>query len=364
MNLDRRWIVADLISAAANRFKSDGLDRLLVEQEELVSFLNERLDASGPVPDASTIVEEVVAEILGFGPLDPLFRDPAVTDILINGHDTIFVERDGRLEWVEHRFNDEDHLASFVHRHVARAGRAVNRARPWTDVEMSDGSRMHVVASPVAGASHLVSIRRFREKPFTLEDLQGLGAISPDDRQWLEAAVRDRLNLVIAGAPGVGKSSLLAALLGLASQGERLILLEDVSELRVDHPHCIRLQTRTIAHGQAEQVSIRSLVRETLRMRPDRLIVGEVRGDEAFDMLNSMSTGLTGCMTTVHAGSADEAIARLATLYAQGSGQPDTGAARVRVDAALDAVIFLHRDHDGHRRLGEIRRSERVGGTN
>jgi pilus assembly protein CpaF len=364
MNLDRRSIVADLISAAAAHFKPDGLNGLIVERDDLIRFCNGRLEESGSVLEASAIVDDVVAEILGFGPVNPLFQDPSVTDILINGHDNIFVERNGRLEWVEHRFNDEDHLASFVHRHVSRAGRAVNRARPWTDVELFDGSRMHVVASPVAERSHLVSIRRFRDKPFSLPELEGLGAITAGDRQWLESAMEGRLNLVIAGAPGVGKSSLLAALLGLAPAHERILLLEDVSELRVDHPHCVRLQTRAIAHGQAEQVNIRSLVKETLRMRPDRLIVGEVRGDEAFDMLNSMSTGLRGCMTTVHAGSADEALARLATLYAQGAGQQDTTTARRRVEAALDAVIFLNREPGGRRRLGEIRRLERVGGSN
>lgn len=364
MSLDRRSIVADLISAAAAHFEPDGLNGLIVERDDLIVFCNERLEAAGAVLEPGAIVQDVVAEILGFGPVNPLFEDPSITDILINGHDSIFVERDGRLEWVEHRFNDEDHLASFVHRHVARAGRAVNRARPWTDVELFDGSRMHVVASPVAERSHLVSIRRFRDQPFTLQDLEALGAMTAEQRQWLEAAMEGRLNLVIAGAPGAGKSSLLAALLGLAPAHERILLLEDVSELRVNHPHCVRLQTRAIAHGQAEQVNIRTLVKETLRMRPDRLIVGEVRGGEAFDMLNSMSTGLRGCMTTVHAGSVDEALARLTTLYAEGAGQPDTSAARSRVEAALDAVIFLSREAGGRRRLGEIRCLERVGGSN
>lgn len=364
MSLDRRSIVADLISAAAGHFKPDGLNGLVVGPEELGRFCSDRLAATGELLDGPAIVDEVVAELLGFGPVDPLFRDPSVTDILINGHDTVFVERAGRLEWVENRFNDADHLASFVHRHVARAGRAVNRASPWTDVELQDGSRMHVVASPVANRSHLVSIRRFREQPFTLRELQDLGAMTEAQRQWLESAMTDRLNVVIAGAPGVGKSSLLAALLGLAAEHERILLLEDVTELRIDHPHCVRLQTRAIAHGKAEQANIRALVKETLRMRPDRLIVGEVRGAEAFDMLNSMSTGLRGCMTTVHAGSVDEALARLSTLYAEGGGQSDTKAARERVEAALDAVIFLDREPDGRRRMGEIRCLERAGGKN
>lgn len=354
---DRRALVATLIDRAATRFPGSVMGDVIAQPVDVAEFCRDELRALSPDlgDDDDDIVAEVVAEMVGYGPIDPLMRDERVTDVLINDHHTIYVERNGRLEWVDVRFNDDEHLAAFVHRHVARAGRSVNRAHPWTDVELADGSRMHVVAAPVAARGHIVSIRRFRDRPFTLDELHALGAFTDAQRDWLQKAVAARFNLVLAGAPGAGKSTLLAALLEQAPDHERLILIEDVSELKTDHPHCIRLQTRAVAHGGADTASIRSLVRETLRMRPDRLVIGEVRGPEAFDMINSLSTGMRGCLTTVHAGSSEEALARLATLYADaGAGRP-TAEARAAVEAVIDAVIHLEKGSDGRRRISEIR---------
>lgn len=361
INTDRRALLATLIDRAAARFPGSVMGEVEAEPGDVAEFCRAELRAlveRDLDTDDEDMVLEAVADLVGYGPIDALMRDERVTDVLINTHETVYVERGGRLEWVDVRFNDEEHLAAFVHRHVARAGRSVNRAHPWTDVELADGSRMHVVAAPVAARGHIVSIRRFRERPFTLDELCVLGAFSEAQGDWLRNAVAARLNIVLAGAPGAGKSTLLAALLEQVPDHERLIVIEDVSELKTDHPHCIKLQTRAVTHGGAETASIRSLVRETLRMRPDRLVIGEVRGPEAFDMITSLSTGMRGCLTTVHAGSTEEALARLTTLYADaGAGRP-TAEARAAVESVIDAVIHLQKDTDGRRRVTEIRTLE------
>lgn len=353
---DRQGLLAALIDEAARTYPSAGPGELDVDEPTLTTFLAD-LVRRGPRMDAAqqqALVSAAVAEIIGFGPIDPLMKIKGVTDILINGWRHIVYEKDGRLQPFEGAFFSPEHLRAFVHRHVARAERAVNRANPWVDVELRDGSRMHVVSDPVAQGGPFVSIRRFAETAFTLEDLQSFGAITADQKLWFESAVSRRLNLIIAGAPGVGKTTLMGALLGRAAPHERIILIEDVSELKVDHPHCIKLQTRRLTYGDGEQANIRKLVRETLRMRPDRLVVGEVRGEEVFDMVSAMSIGLSGSLTTLHAGSVTGAIHRLESLYsAATTGQAGIEPSRA-LREAIDAIIYLNRDGEGRRRISDI----------
>ncbi len=354
---DAERLVAGLVDAAARAFPGDHHGELVVERPALEAHLSRiiagRRDLAGS--EAEALVDRACDEILAFGPITALMTAPGVTDILINGWNRIVYEQDGRLHDFDGRFFGPEHLNSFVHRHVARAGRAVNRANPWADVELRDGSRMHVVSAPVAQGGPFVSIRRFPEQPFSLEALETLGAIDRAQRSWLESAVRDRLNLVIAGAPGAGKTTLLGALLAKAPPHERIVMIEDVSELKVEHPHCVKLQTRRIAHGEGQPASIRQLVRETLRMRPDRLVVGEVRGEEVFDMVAAMSIGLAGSLSTLHAGSVDGAMRRLASLYAAAALGQAGVEPRAAIAHAVDAIVFLARDEAGRRRVVDIR---------
>lgn len=353
---DRRLVISALVDEAARAYPTVGVGELDVDAETLGGYFRTLLTRGNVHPTLASedLAQAAVDEVLGFGPLQPLMTDPGVTDILVNGWNAIVYEKDGKLSPYSGSFLSQEHLVAFVHRHVARAERAVNRANPWVDVELADGSRMHAVISPVAMGGPFVSIRRFPSRPYSLADLERMGGITPDQRLWFEDAVDRRLNIIVAGAPGVGKSTLLAALLGRVPADQRIVLVEDVSELKVDHPHCIKLQTRRIGQGEGEQANIRKLVRETLRMRPDRLVVGEVRGEEVFDMIAAMSIGLSGSLSTLHAGSVTGAMHRLESLYASAtSGQTGVNPAQALRDA-VDAIVFMQRSQSGHRLVAEI----------
>lgn len=360
--LDRRQIILALVDEAARAYPTAGVGELAVEPSTLRDFFLRLLERGPKVPglDADELAQTAVDEVLGYGPIQLLMSDPGVTDILINGWNAIVYEKGGQLTPFDGAFFGPEHLVAFVHRHVARAERAINRANPWVDVELPDGSRMHAVTSPVAMGGPFVSIRRFPPRPYSLADLERMGGVNAEQRQWLEAAVDQRLNVIVAGAPGVGKTTLLGAMLSRVPANQRIVLVEDVSELKVNHPHCIKLQTRRIDHGDGEQANIRKLVRETLRMRPDRLVVGEVRGEEVFDMIAAMSIGLAGSLSTLHAGSVTGAIHRLETLYASATaGQSGINPGQALRDA-VDAIVFLHRDSSGRRLVSEIHRLERA----
>lgn len=353
----RNRVIAALIDAAAREFPSSTVGDLDVSEDTLRAFLADLLARQRPLSpeEADLAIQATINELLGYGPIQPLMDDPNVTDILINGWDQISFEKNGRLFPFDGSFLEPSHLTAFVHRHVARAERSVNRSNPWVDVELPDGSRMHVVVTPVALGGPFVSIRRFPRIPLSLSDLEARGGLNSEQRVWLERAVANRLNMIVAGAPGVGKTTLVGALLSEVPPDQRIIMIEDVSELKVNHPHCIKLQTRRIAHGDAEQANIRKLVRETLRMRPDRLVVGEVRGEEVFDMVTAMSIGLAGSLSTLHAGSIAGAINRLESLYASATaGQAAANPGQALRDA-IDAIIFLKRDSSGQRRVVDIK---------
>jgi pilus assembly protein CpaF len=309
-------------------------------------------------PYGSTEVVELVrqlrSEMVGAGPLDPLLADPAVTDVLVNGPDEVWLDRGGGLERVPGVcFADRQAVRRLAQRLATAAGRRLDDARPWTDARLPDGTRLHAVLPPVAvGCTH-ISLRVSRAQPFTLPELVRAGSLPEQGAALLRAMVSSRLSYVVSGGTGTGKTTLLAALLGLVGPGERLVVVEDSAELRPDHPHVVRLEGRPANQEGAGAVELRELVRQALRMRPDRLVVGEVRGAEVVDFLAALNTGHQGGCGTVHANAAADVPARLEALAA--SAGLDRAALHSQLAAALDAVVHLARDSTGLRRVAEVR---------
>ncbi len=305
--------------------------------------------------------DQVVAEIRGLGPLEPLFSDPTVSDILVNGPDEVWVDRFGRLERTRIRFDDAAHLSRILGRLVGSQGRHLDEASPHVDVRLPDGSRLHALIPPLAVAP-VVSIRRMRPVPFRLEELAAGGTISPAVGAFLSAAVRGRLNILISGGTASGKTTLLNVLAALIPHQERVITIEETVELRFAHPHVVSLEARLPNIEGSGEVSLRALVKNALRMRPDRILVGEVRGPEAFDMLQAMNTGHEGSLTTVHANSPEDALRRLENLVQMGGFELPSAAIRELLGAAFDLVIQMNRFRDGSRRVTAVREVQIVAG--
>jgi pilus assembly protein CpaF len=297
---------------------------------------------------------EIVDEMIGFGPIEPLLKDPTVNDILINTHKTCYVERFGKLERTRVHFKDESHLLRIVNKIVAGVGRRVDESSPMVDARLPDGSRVNIAIRPISVDGPMVSIRKFSEKPFDLEKLIEVGSIRPQMVELLHAAVQGKISLIISGGTGSGKTTLLNALSNYIPADERLITIEDAAELQLQQPHVGRLETRPLnAEGKGE-IRQRELVKNALRMRPDRIIIGECRGEEAFDMLQAMNTGHEGSMTTIHANSPRDAMKRLEQMVAMSGMSMSPGSIRSTIASALRIVIQLQRLPDGKRRAVSI----------
>jgi pilus assembly protein CpaF len=298
--------------------------------------------------------EEILDEMTGFGPIEPLLKDPTVTDILINTHKTCFVERFGQLQETKVHFKDEAHLLRIVNKIVAGVGRRVDESSPMVDARLPDGSRVNVAVKPIAIDGPLVSIRKFAERSFNLEKLVEVGALRPQMVELLAAAVKGRISLVITGGTGSGKTTLLNALSNYIPHNERLITIEDSAELQLQQPHVGRLETRPANIEGKGEIRQRDLVKNALRMRPDRIIIGECRGEEAFDMLQAMNTGHAGSMTTIHANSPRDAIKRMEQMVGM-AGMPMTlTAIRGQIASAITLVIQVQRMPDGHRCITSV----------
>jgi pilus assembly protein CpaF len=312
-------------------------EKLTLNQKELQAF-----------------TDEVVDEMRGFGPIEPLLKDPTVSDILINTHKRCFVERFGKLEETTVRFKDEAHLLRIVQKIVSGVGRRLDESCPTVDARLPDGSRVNVAVRPIAIDGPLVSIRKFSKRPFSMDRLVEVGAIRPPMVDVLHAAVKGRVSLVVSGGTGSGKTTLLNALSAFIPPDERIITIEDAAELQLQLLHVGRLETRppnTEGNGEIRQ---RELVKNALRMRPDRILIGECRGEEAFDMLQAMNTGHEGSMTTVHANSPRDALKRLETMVGM-AGLPMTiGSIRSQIASAIHLVVQLQRLSDGRRRVTSI----------
>jgi len=299
----------------------------------------------------SLLVETVLNETVGFGPLEPLLGDESITEIMVVAADEVYIERRGRLELTDVHFRDDDHIMHVIERIIAPIGRRIDDSSPMVDARLPDGSRVNAVISPVAVSGPVLTIRKFRKSPLGLQDLCGLGAMTEPMVRFLSAAVKAKINMVVSGGTGSGKTTLLAACAREIPAGERLIIIEDMSELRIDRKHVISLEARPANVEGRGEINIRNLVRNSLRMRPDRIIVGEVRGGEAFDMLQAMNTGHEGSLTTIHANTPHDALARLESMVVMAGNQMPMELIRKHILGALDLIVQVARLTDGTLRV-------------
>jgi pilus assembly protein CpaF len=327
-------------------------DELIGRAEAHVRLLLEREGAPGG--GSADLVRAVLDDVFRLGPLEPLFARDDVTDVLVVAPDRVFIERGGRIEATDVRFRDPEHLMQVIQRIVRRAGRRIDERSPMVDARLADGSRVNAIIPPLAVDGPQLSIRRFPARPLTLERLVELGSLARGSARLLEAAVAGRLNIIFSGGAGAGKTTLLNAASAALGPTERVITIEDAAELRLGIAHVVRLETRAANVEGVGAVEPRDLVRNALRMRPDRIIVGECRGAEAADMMQAMNTGHDGSMTTLHANSARDALYRLESLLAMAGGDTPVRVLRDYVSSAIDMVVHVARLPDGRRVVEEI----------
>lgn len=301
--------------------------------------------------DRTKIAQDVSDDILGHGPLEPFLRDPDVTEIMVNGPNDIYIERDGRICQVDAHFSGDVHLRRTIDKIVSRVGRRVDESSPLVDARLLDGSRVNAVVAPIALDGAILTIRKFAADPFSAHDLVSFGTMTPTVRDFLYACVRGRRNIVISGGTGSGKTTTLNVLSSFLPQDERIVTIEDAAELQLHQDHVLRLEARPANIEGSGAITIRDLVRNALRMRPDRIIVGEVRDGAALDMLQAMNTGHDGSITTVHANSARDSLARLETMVLMAGVELPVRAIREQVAGAVDLIIQQSRLKDGSRRI-------------
>jgi len=300
------------------------------------------------------LIEEILDETLGFGPLEVLLKDPTISDILVNGPYQVYVERRGKLEKTDVKFRDNDHLLQIIDRIVSKVGRRVDETSPMVDARLPDGSRVNAVIPPIAVDGPCLSIRRFGTNPLKLEDLLNYKAFTPEMAMLMEACIKARLNVLISGGTGCGKTTLLNTLSSFIPNDERVITIEDACELQLQQEHVVRLETRPPNIEGKGAITTRDCVRNALRMRPERIIIGEVRGAEALDMLQAMNTGHGGSMATLHANSPREALSRLETMIMMGGFELPVKAMRQQISSAIDLIIQANRLQGGPRKITSI----------
>jgi pilus assembly protein CpaF len=327
-----------------------GRPRLLGAIAQLVTEQGIPLSAA----DRDLIAREVLDEVFGLGPLEPLLQDPSVNDILVNTYNMVYVERRGVIEKTSVAFKDNEHLMHIIDKIVSAVGRRIDESSPMVDARLLDGSRVNIVVPPLAVDGPLLSIRKFGAKPLTSEDLLRHQALTPRMLAMLEGAVRARLNIIVSGGTGAGKTTLLNVLSGFISPRERIVTIEDSAELQIKQEHVARLECRPPNLEGKGAVRQRELVINALRMRPDRIILGEVRGEEALDMLQAMNTGHDGSITTTHANSPRDAIGRLETMAMMGNLSLSERAVRQQIASAVDLIVQVSRMADGSRRITHI----------
>ncbi len=336
------------------RLNSIQSDRVRAEVRIAVASLVEEETTPLSLVEKEQLIEEVLDEVFGLGPLEPLLQDPTISDILVTTPRLVYIERGGKLYRTPVQFKDDGHLLRIIEKIVSRVGRRIDESSPMVDARLPDGSRVNAVIPPLAVDGPLLSIRRFGRDPLTQEDLVRNLTLTPDMRDLLKACVQAKLNIVISGGTGAGKTTLLNALSVFIAEDERIVTIEDAAELQLKQVHVARLETRPPNIEGQGAVRQRQLVINALRMRPDRIIVGEVRGEEALDMLQAMNTGHDGSLTTVHANSCRDAISRLETMVGMANSNISPRSVRQQISSAVDLFVHIARLSDGTRRLTNI----------
>ncbi|CAH0321301.1 Putative conjugal transfer protein Rv3659c [Pseudomonas sp. Bi130] len=336
-------LLDSLEQAEASRQIRDICQRLLDEHSAPVSTTSRQL-----------IIKQITDEVLGLGPLEPLLADHSVSDILVNGYSSVYVERFGKLQRTDVRFRDDQHLLNIIDRIVSSLGRRIDESSPLVDARLKDGSRVNAIIPPLAIDGPSMSIRRFAVDLLNTDSLIQVGTLTPAIALLLKAIVRGRLNVLISGGTGSGKTTMLNVLSSFIPHNERIVTIEDSAELQLQQPHVVRLETRPSNIEGRGEVSQRELVRNSLRMRPDRIVIGEVRGAEALDMLTAMNTGHDGSLTTIHANTARDALGRIENMVSMTGATFPIKAMRQQIASAIDVVIQLERQEDGKRRLVSV----------
>ncbi|MGE0885042.1 MAG: CpaF family protein [Blastocatellales bacterium] len=341
--------------------KLEGLEQHVVQAEVKKAITRILDEENAPLSgsEREKIQADVLNELFGLGPLEPLLADTTIADILVNGYKSVFIERRGKLEKVDVTFRDDAHLLQIIDRIVSRIGRRIDESSPMVDARLKDGSRVNAIIPPLAIDGPMLSIRRFGTDPLKIKDLIQLNALTPELAQLMEACVKARLNVLISGGTGAGKTTMLNCLSSFIPFEERLVTIEDSAELLLQQPHVVRLETRPPNIEGKGEVTQRALLRNSLRMRPDRIIVGEVRGEEAIDMLQAMNTGHDGGMTTIHANTPRDALSRLETMIAMANLRISDKAMRQQISSAINLIIQVSRLGDGTRKVMSV--SEIIG---
>ena len=326
-------------------------ERLRDELRQMVERLIAESGLALNAAERKQVVQDIQHEVLGLGPLEPLLADPTISDILVNTRSQVYVERHGKLVLTDVRFDSDEHLLKIIDKIVSRLGRRIDESSPMVDARLPDGSRVNAIIPPLAIDGPILSIRRFAVVPLRMEDLIKNRSLTPETAELLAAMVRAKLNILISGGTGTGKTTLLNVLSSSIPHGERVVTIEDAAELQLQQPHVVRLETRPPNIEGKGEVTQRALVRNSLRMRPDRIIVGEVRASEALDMLQAMNTGHEGSMATVHANSPRDALTRIENMLGMAGMQLPPKAMRQQISSALTAIIQIARLSDGKRKV-------------
>ncbi len=339
MDLSRR----EIDEAEVRKRVEQYLDEILAEEQLFISRI-----------ERERLLDQVLNEILGYGPIQPLLEDDTVTEIMVNGPKKIYVERGGKIHKTDITFQDDDHLMKIIDRILAPLGRRVDESTPYVDARLPDGSRVNVIIPPLSLIGPVVTIRKFARIPFTAEKLVEMGSITPEVVEFLKACVKARLNIIVSGGTGSGKTTLLNVLSAFIPEDERIITIENAAELQLKQEHVVTLETRPPNIEGKGEVTMRDLVINSLRMRPDRIIVGEVRGGEALDMLQAMNTGHDGSLSTLHANSPRDALARLETMVLMAGMELPLRAIRQQIASAIDLIIHTERMRDGTRKVVQV----------
>jgi pilus assembly protein CpaF len=338
--------------ASAGTFKSEEF-----QGEYMKSAIETLLDSSGAAVsrlERAQLIQEIYNDVVGLGPLEPLLEDPTITEIMVNGPSNVYVERKGRLELTPVVFKNNDHVLNVINRIVSTVGRRIDESSPMVDARLLDGSRVNAIIPPIALTGPTITIRKFSKNPLTVSDLVQYASVSPKMMSFLEACVKGKLNMIVSGGTGSGKTTLLNVLSGYIPNTERIVTIEDAAELQLRQNHVVTLESRPANVEGTGQIAIRDLVRNALRMRPDRIVVGEVRSGETLDMLQAMNTGHEGSLTTAHANTPRDLLSRLETMVLMSGMEIPMKAIREQISSALDVIVQQARMRDGSRKIINI----------